>query len=149
MGLETGHGRIDDRQLRHLEVKAEEIGIPHAAQLIELTRQSTKKKSGVSGEGRRIFMATQIFSPADAARVPRDRWGIENKNHHPRDATLLEDENRCRTGNTAANLTLLRGFVLGWWRLSEPAMPAPAFLAKNKRGLDRALHQLIRPISHG
>ena len=46
----------------------------------------------------------------------RARWGIENKNHHPRDATWLEDKTRARTGHTAANLTLLRGLVLIWWR---------------------------------
>ena len=131
-------------------MQPEEVEFPHAAQLIELTRQSTKKKSGESSAGRRIFISTQILSPADAARVPRERWaGIENKNHHPRDATFLEDENRCRTGNTAANLMLLRGFVLCWWRLSDPATPAPAFVAKNDRDVDRALHQLLRPIADG
>ena len=131
-------------------MRPEEVEFPHAAQLIALTRQSTKKKSGECSEGHRIFIATQMLSPADAARVPRERWaGIENKNHHPRDATFLEDENRCRTGNTAANLTLLRGFVLRWWRLSDPELPAPAFVAKNKRGIERALRQLLRPISDG
>jgi hypothetical protein len=127
-------------------VHPEDLGLPHVAQLIEITRVSTKKRSGESSQGRRTFVCTQALSAPEAAFAIRERWEIENKNHHPRDATLLEDKNRCRTGDTASNLTLLRGFVLAWWRWSAPQQPAPAFLTKNQLNINRAITQLTRPI---
>jgi|TARA_B110000967_G_scaffold90039_1_gene92680 predicted transposase YbfD/YdcC len=39
----------------------------------------------------------------------RERWSAKNKNHHPRDATMLEDKCRSRTKDTAANFKQLQG----------------------------------------
>lgn len=132
--------------MRLLPVRPEDLGLPHVAQLIEITRASTKKRSGEHAKGRRCFVCTELLSQPGAAHAIRARWGIENRNHHPRDATLLEDKNRCRAGNTASNLTLLRGFVLAWWRLSAPQAPAPAFVTQNQLSVDRAIRQLTYPI---
>ncbi len=77
----------------------------------------------------------------------RGRWGIENKNHHPRDATWLEDKTRARTRHTAANLTLLRGLVLIWWRQRHPQKCAPAFVLRNQRHLPTALRELSQPLT--
>jgi len=85
---------------------------------------------------------------ADAAlHAARSRWGVENKNHHPRDATWLEDKTRTRTGHTAANLALLRGMVLIWWRRRHPMLCAPAFLLRNQRHLPTALRELFQPLT--
>ncbi len=65
----------------------------------------------------------------------RTRWNVENKNHHPRDATFAEDRSRCRTGNTTANLALLRGAVISLWRRNYPEETAPAFIFRNQRHL--------------
>lgn len=73
-------------------------------------------------------------------------WGIENKNHHPRDATWLEDKTRARTGHTAANLARLRGIVLIGWRRRHPTLCAPAFVLRNQRRLPTALHELFQPL---
>jgi hypothetical protein len=79
----------------------------------------------------------------------RLRWSIENKNHHPRDATWLEDKTRAYTGNTAANLALLRGAVLVLWRRTAPDTPAPEFITKNQRrphAILRTLNQRLAPM---
>jgi len=145
--LQPGHGRIDSRRYRTLAVTPEQLGFPHAAQLLEIQRESTNKKTGVTTTGRRLFILSEPLSPLDALTAARSRWGIENKNHHPRDATLLEDKTRARTGNTAANLMLLRGFVLVWWRRKHPDLCAPAFLLRNQRKLPIVLRELFQPLT--
>lgn len=125
----------------------EELGFVHAAQLLEIKRDSTKKTTGVTTTGRRVFILSEPLTPADALRAARARWGIENKNHHPRDATWLEDKTRARTGHTAANLSLLRGVVLIWWRRSHPELCAPAFVTRNNRRLPSAIRELLQPLN--
>ena len=43
------------------------------------------------------YYASQIMLPAPKlSDIIRGHWGIENKNHHVRDVTLLEDDSRIR-----------------------------------------------------
>jgi predicted transposase YbfD/YdcC len=128
-------------------VTPEELGFVHAAQLLEIKRDSTKKSTGVTTTGRRVFVLSEQLTPADALRAARARWGIENKNHHPRDATWLEDKTRARTGHTAANLALLRGVVLIGWRRCRPKLCAPAFINQNNRHLSSAIRDLFQPLN--
>ena len=145
--FELGHGRIDQRHVRTLPVTPEQLGFVHAAQLLEIKRDSTKKSTGVTTTGRRVFILSEALTPADALRAARARWGIENKNHHPRDATWLEDKTRARTGHTAANLALLRGVVLIGWRRRHPKLCAPAFINENNRHLPSAIRELFQPLN--
>ena len=119
----------------------------HAAQLLEIQRESTAKPTGVTTTGQRLFVLSEPLSTADALRAARARWSIENKNHHPRDATWLEDKTRARTGHTAANLTLLRGTVLIWWRRQHPKLCAPAFIAQTNRRLPARIRELFQPFT--
>lgn len=105
------------------------------------------KSTGVATTGRRVFILTEPLAPDDALRAARARWGIENKNHHPRDATWLEDKTRARTGHTAANLALLRGIVLIQWRRRHPMLCGPAFVNHNNRHLPTALRALFQPLN--
>lgn len=132
--------------MRTLAVTPEQIGFVHAAQIIEVKRDSLDKSSGISTAGRRLFLASEALTAADALGAARMHWGIENKNHHPRDATWLEDKTRTRTGHTAANLCLLRGMVLIWWRRQHPTLCAPAFVLRNQRRLPAALRELFQPL---
>jgi predicted transposase YbfD/YdcC len=127
-------------------VTPEQLGFVHAAQLLEIKRDSTDKATGEFSAGRRLFILSEPLSTADALRAARARWGIENKNHYPRDATWLEDKTRARTGHTAANLTLLRGLVLIWWRRAHPSLCAPAFVMRTQRRLPAALRELHQPL---
>jgi predicted transposase YbfD/YdcC len=105
------------------------------------------KATGVTTTGRRVFLLTEPLTPEDALRAARARWGIENKNHHPRDATWLEDKTRARTGHTAANLALLRGIVLIQWRRRHPTLCGPAFINRNNRHLPATLRALFQPLN--
>jgi hypothetical protein len=71
--------------------------------------------------------------PAQFPHKIRAQWSVKNKNHHPRDATLLGDKCRRRTRNTAANLALLGGVTLMIRRKAEPDRSAADLIRSNQR----------------
>jgi hypothetical protein len=76
----------------------------------------TRKKTGETSRFERLFITSLTPDEADAPRVARlirDHWGIENRNHWRRDACWGEDS-RCRVRNsrTACALALLRSALL-------------------------------------
>ena len=114
-----------------------QVNFPCIRSVSEIKRESISKKSGQNSKGRRIYLSScSKQPPAAVLEQIRLRWNVENKNHHHRDATFLEDKCRCYTGNTAANLALLRGAVLKIWKTTRPDLPAPAFVQRNQRKLD-------------
>jgi len=135
--LELSHGRIDIRGVRHMPVTPLQVNFPCVHSVVEIHRRSTDKKSGLKSKGQRIYLSSRASEPpAKTLRKVRDRWSVENKNHHPRDATLLEDKCRCRTKNTAANLALLRGVSLMLWKKTKPKRTAADFIRSNQRNID-------------
>lgn len=136
------HGRLDQRGIRTAAVDPLQMGFPCIRRIIEVTRESIQKKASQSEgaqstRGRRLFITDSPDGTLQELLSDiRLHWNIENKNHHPRDATFLEDKSRCRTGHTTANLALLRGAVLTLWRRTLPGTPAPAFTHKVRRKLD-------------
>lgn len=122
-----------------------QVNFPCIRSVAEITRESIDKRSGQNSKGKRIYLSSREKEPPAAVleRI-RLRWNVENKNHHHRDATFLEDKCRCRTGNTAANLALLRGAVLKIWKTTRPDLPAPAFVQKNQRKLDARIGLIER-----
>jgi hypothetical protein len=133
--------------VRTASVTPEELEFPHAAQVVEILRESTRKKTGETTTGRRVFVLSEPLSARDCLLAGRGRWGVENKNHHPRDATWLEDKTRAAAGHTAANLTLLRGLVLVWWRKQHPQLSGPQFLERNQARRHAALRELFQPLN--
>lgn len=147
---QLGHGRLDRRAIRTAEVDPLQMGFPCVRRVIEVARESVPKKATQGEEargtrGRRLFMTDSTDGTLpERLRDIRLHWNIENKNHHPRDATFLEDKSRCRTGHTTANLALLRGAVLTLWRKTMPKAPAPAFTQKAQKKLDRLLGSITK-----
>lgn len=129
-----------------MPITPSQIHFPCIYQVIEVKRDSITKKTQHSQRGRRVYLSshTENGDPIDFLKKVRGHWTVENKNHHPRDATLMEDQCRCHRGNTAANLALLRGAVLCLWKRSSPSIPAPAFVARSQRKLDAMIHILTK-----
>jgi predicted transposase YbfD/YdcC len=122
-----------------------QINFPCIRSVAEVMRQSTCKKSSKQSNGRRIYLSSREKPPPrDVLQNIRLRWNVENKNHHHRDATFLEDKCRCRTRNTAANLALMRGAVLTIWKITRPSLPAPAFVSRNQRKLDAMIELMTK-----
>jgi len=142
---ELSHGRIDIRGIRHIPVTPLQVNFPCIWSVVEIQRQSTEKKTGKRTDGQRIYLSSRQSEPqARILQKVRDRWAVENKNHHPRDATMLEDKCRCRTKNTAANLALLRGATLMLWKKSKPKRTAPDFIRTNLRNIDTQITLMKR-----
>jgi hypothetical protein len=92
---ELSHGRIDIRGLRYIRVTPTQVNFPHIQSVAQIDRQSTEKKTGKQTHGLRIYLSSRSNEPpAKILQKIRDQWSVENKNHHPRDATLLEDKFR-------------------------------------------------------
>lgn len=122
-----------------------QVNFPCIRSVAEIKRESTDKKSGQNSKGSRIYLSSREKEPPAAVLGQiRLRWNVENKNHHHRDATFLEDKCRCRTGNTAANLALLRGAVLKIWKTTRPDLPAPAFVQRNQRKIDAVTNLMTK-----
>lgn len=131
-------------QVRAIAVRPANLDFPHARKLIEVIRHCIEKKDlSTNGaeppkmtQGRRLYLSSDPdLNPQLALTWIRQRWSVENKNHHVRDTAFNEDACRCRVGNSAANLALLRGAVLNLWRKHAPDLPARAFLARNEKNL--------------
>lgn len=122
-----------------------EVNFPCIYSVAEIHRQSIDKKSGKTTKGQRLYLSSRSSEPPSTIlQKIRERWSIENKNHHPRDASLLEDKCRCRTGNTAANLALLRGVVLLLWKKTRPKRTAADFIRLNQKNLDAQIALLSK-----
>ena len=123
--------------MRSIPVTPIQVNFPCIRSVTQIERQSTEKKTGKQTHGQRIYLNSRSTEPpAHILHKIRERWSVENKNHHPRDATMLEDKCRWRTRNTAANLALLRGATLMIWKKAEPNRTAPDFIRSNQRNID-------------
>jgi len=56
----------------------------------------TKQKCWIETHETAYYISTIDLSAERFCQVIRDHWGIENRNHHVRDVTLLEDRSRIR-----------------------------------------------------
>lgn len=75
---------------------------------------SQKKQPDKEQTHTRFFISSlPSEQKARAARAVRGHWGIENRNHHKRDASAWqEDDHRHRRANAALNLALTRNALL-------------------------------------
>jgi predicted transposase YbfD/YdcC len=106
--IETGHGRIEERQYWVLPYKQEEwTGLKS----IVMVKSSRKQQEQVSTESR-FYLSSLVAEGQDLAEYVRGHWGIENNLHWSLDVTFREDESRKRKGHSAQNFALLRKFVL-------------------------------------
>lgn len=138
--IELRGGQINERFIRKADVTPELLNFPCCYTIIDVARTATEKKTGKQTKGQRRFITSIAeITLEKSARFIRLRWNIENKNHNPRDATFREDDSRCRTGNTVANLALLRGVCLCIWRKHATKLPATAFIQKNLTKKDETI----------
>ena len=113
---ECAHGRIEYRELRVVPFDLDASLFPGARQLASLTRHYQPKHGGEAKRETRHFILSigeGEVSHARLARIGREHWSVENKNHWRRDATRWrEDRSVRRKPNGAKNLALLRGAIL-------------------------------------
>lgn len=69
-------------------------------------------RQGKTTRKRRFYLSSLDCSTAEALRLVRGHWSIENHQHYILDVTFHEDANRTRHGFAARNLALVRRMVL-------------------------------------
>lgn len=89
--------------------------------IIEIERPTkvynTRKKKWVNTEEKSYYISTKIVSGKDANYYIRNHWGIENINHHVKDATMNEDKSRIRV--KPQNMARFRSFALNIMRFNS------------------------------
>jgi predicted transposase YbfD/YdcC len=112
-----GHGRVETRRTETMAVPKElrnQAAWRDVRSIARCTR--TYQEKGVEKSEVRYFISSLPPYAKRLARAIRGHWGIENGLHWVLDMYFAEDRNRARTGNAAANLALLRRWVISLLR---------------------------------
>lgn len=109
---ETGHGRAETRTIKVVTV--DDLDFPHAMQVIRITRW--RKVKGRKPSRETVYAVTDLpahlAGPADLARLARQHWHVEVKQHYVRDVSFGEDASTSRTGHGPVNLATIRATVM-------------------------------------
>lgn len=117
--VDTGHGRIETRNLTTSEALVGYSDWPGMAQVFEVGRQVIFKKTGK--ERVEVVYGVTSLSPerADPGRLlelVRGHWSIENKSHWVRDVTFDEDRSQVRSGHIPEFMAAMRNTAIGLLR---------------------------------
>jgi predicted transposase YbfD/YdcC len=112
-----GHGRLETRCTQTMAIP-ESVRKQAAWQDVRSIARCTRtyQEKGVEKSEVRYFISSLKPYAKRLARAIRSHWGVENGLHWVLDMYFAEDRNRARTGNAAANLALLRRWVLSQLR---------------------------------
>jgi predicted transposase YbfD/YdcC len=116
---ETGHGRIERRELVSSALLAGQVDWPGLSQIFRLERERWEKKTGK----RQVEVVYGITSlsvdqagPGALLTLTRGHWRIENRSHYVRDVTFGEDGSQARCGSVPQVLAALRNTAIGLLR---------------------------------
>lgn len=103
-------------QLKLMSGEPMECNFPRARTLLQITRQTTHKKTGKYTTLTRWYVSSrrpEHVSPSQWLADIRGHWaGVEIRNHWMKDAILYEDKTRSRNPNIVGSLALLRAALL-------------------------------------
>jgi predicted transposase YbfD/YdcC len=107
------HGRHESRTAAVLAVPPDWPGRFKFQGLAAIARiDSTRRIGGRLQQQSRLFMLSVVLPPAEALRIVRAYWSIENQQHWLLDVVFREDRARSRKDNAGQNLGLLRRLAL-------------------------------------
>ena len=113
---EKANGRITVRQSRVWRLAdPAEVGIAHCRTLVVTERRSLDPKTGKTSCETAFHLSTEECAARTGdrwAKLVRDHWGIEARNHGRRDACLLEDKTRSKNADIVANFCVARAVLL-------------------------------------
>lgn len=121
-----------------------------AAQIARVDR-----RIGAKGKLTSTWLVTSRAQPqlsdAQWLELEQQRWGIEDRTHHPLDVTHREDESRVRHPNAASVLGLFRRLSNAFkqvWARGRPKRAATSrdWIEENHFNRWRGIHLITRPI---
>lgn len=106
-------------EIRHIRVSTEMntylSAWPHLAQVAELTRIVTVRRTGKVSE-EIVYLITDLppaqATPERLLALVRGHWSIENASHYVRDVTFHEDRSALRSGHAPQILAALRNLAI-------------------------------------
>jgi predicted transposase YbfD/YdcC len=140
--VESGHGRLDQREIIVSRLLHEYLDWPYLDQVFRLERRVTER--GQTTSEIRYGITSMPPEVADAERllmVARTEWGIENGLHYRRDVTLHEDACQLRRGHGPQVLAALNNAVIG-----IVLQQGEANLAAAQRAFDYAFDRVLARI---
>jgi predicted transposase YbfD/YdcC len=117
---DQGHGRVETRCTQTMavpETLRNQAEWPDLASIARCTR--TYQDGDAEKSEVRYFISSLSPTVKKLAGAIRGHWGIENGLHWVLDMYFAEDRNRARTGDAAANLALLRRWVISLLRRDD------------------------------
>src|SRR5437588_2786231 len=117
--VDSGHGRIEQRNITTSEALVGYSDWPGLAQVFELGRHVMFPKTGKE-RVEVVYGVTSLCperaTPERLLTLVRGQWQIENKSHWVRDVTFDEDRSQVRCGNIPQVMAALRNTAIGLLR---------------------------------
>src|SRR6266446_314793 len=127
--VDMGHGRIEQRMLTASTALAGIHPWPGLAQVFQVERQVTWKKTGEE-RSEVVYGVSSLVSerstPAQLLAFVRGQWQIEHRSHWVRDVTFDEDRSQVRCGRIPQVMAALRHTAIGLLRTAGYANIAAA-----------------------
>jgi predicted transposase YbfD/YdcC len=127
--VDMGHGRIEQRTLTASAALAGVNAWPGLAQVFQLERQVTSKKTGEERD-EVVYgvssLGAERATPSQLLALVRGQWQIENRSHWVRDVTFDEDRSQVRCGSIPQVMAALRNTTIGLLRTAGYANIAAA-----------------------
>jgi predicted transposase YbfD/YdcC len=117
--VDSGHGRIEQRNITTSEALVGYSDWPGLAQVFEVGRHVITPKTGKE-RAEVVYGVTSLrperATPGRLLELVRGHWSIENKSHWVRDVTFDEDRSQVRCGNIPHVMAALRNTTIGLLR---------------------------------
>jgi Transposase DDE domain len=116
---DTGHGRVERRDLQLTAAVAGKFGWAGLAQGFRLERWAREKQSGKERQ-EVVYGITslppRLAGPEELLGLTRGQWLIENRSHWVRDVTYGEDHSQARCGSIPQVMAAVRNTAIGLLR---------------------------------
>ena len=114
--VDSGHGRIEQRNITTSAALVGYSDWPGLAQVFEIGRHVITKKTGEE-RVEVVYGVTSLrperVTPGQLLEFVRGHWHIENKSHWVRDVTFDEARSQVRCGNIPQGMAALRNTAIG------------------------------------
>lgn len=143
-------GRKEYRAIVAKTIEPKELGLAGAVQIARVDR-----RMGAKGQLHHTWLvASQTKAQLKEAKwlhTEQQRWGVENRTHHPLDVTHREDESRVRQPNAASVLGIFRRLsnaLKQGWAKGRPKREATSrdWIEENQFNRWRGIHVITRRI---
>jgi predicted transposase YbfD/YdcC len=111
--VDKGHGRVEERILKVMDMPAHLKEWAGVKQALKLTRKRyCKGKESVEVVYAITSLCSEKADPKRLMQLWRDHWGIENGLHRTRDMAFDEDRSTVRKGNSTQIMAALRNTAI-------------------------------------